>query len=65
MSKPKEPWRTVQEAAAETGVPAWRIKRWVYARRIPHSAPEGKHGRTYVRISDIHSLMEAATTPAK
>jgi hypothetical protein len=59
-----EPWRTVPEAAAETGVPAWRIKRWAYSGRIPSSKPEGIHGRMFVRVSDVHAVMDATCRPA-
>ena len=65
MPTKSEPWLTVEDASSATGLPVWRIKRLAYANRIPFSKPFGPHGRLYVRASDVHAVMDAATTPAK
>ena len=59
-----EPWLTVEECSAATGLPGWRIKRLAYAKTIPFSKPFGQHGRMLVRASDVRAFIDAAVTPA-
>ena len=59
-----EPWLTLDEAAERTGVPAWRLRKWHWAGRLPASKPDGERGRTYVRASDVEAIMTAALTRA-
>lgn len=43
-----EPWGNVEEISAKTGLPPWRIKRLVYAGKIPCSKPFW-HARSHAR----------------
>lgn len=62
MSKTKaepEPYLTYDEAEAVTGIPAWKLRKWVWAEDLPCFKPDGDRGRTWLRASEIHAFMES------
>jgi len=52
-----------KEAADESGIPEWLIRKMTWDGRLASYHPQGPRGRTFIKRADLYALIESSRKP--
>ena len=61
---PKKVTLTLEEAALESGINSWSLRRLIRSRKLAVVRPGGSHGKIYIRRSDLEAFLDRSRVKA-